>query len=338
MADEPMTNTNRTIANIEVSDIGLGAMSLSYAYGTPPDETHSVRLLNEALDLGYSMIDTAALYGFGQNEALIRTAIGHRRSEYFLASKCGLRGVDGKRELSNDPKILRQTCEESLQILGTDVIDLLYLHRWDKVTPIEDCVGALAALVDAGKVRSIGLSEVSAVTLRKANAVHPIAAVQSEYSLWTREPEIAVLDACRELGTAFIPFSPLARGYLTGKLRDASLLQENDLRRNMPRFSPDNYPANLTLLDDFEVLANAASCTMGQLALAWLLHANDHVIPIPGTTDLNHLRENFGALGVRLGNDIVAAANALINRHTISGSRYTPKTQAEIDTEQFQET
>ncbi len=332
-----MIGTKRKIANIEVSGIGLGAMSLSYAYGTPPDETHSVQLLNAALDLGYSMIDTAALYGFGRNEALIHTAIGHRRSEYFLASKCGLRGVDGKRELSNDPKILRQTCENSLQVLGTDVIDLLYLHRWDKVTPIEDCIGALAALVDAGKVRAIGLSEVSAATLRKANAVHPIAAVQSEYSLWTREPEIAVLDACRELGAAFIPFSPLARGYLTGKLRDASLLEKKDLRRNMPRFSPENYSANLTLLDEFEALANAASCTMGQLALAWLLHSNDHVIPIPGTTNLDHLEENFAALNVRLDEDVVVAANALINRHSISGPRYVPTTQAEIDTEQFQE-
>jgi aryl-alcohol dehydrogenase-like predicted oxidoreductase len=332
-----MTNTNRTITNIEVSGIGLGAMSLSYAYGTPPDEAHSVRLLNEALDVGYSMIDTAALYGFGQNEALIRTAIGHRRSGYFLASKCGLRGVDGKRELSNDPKTLRQTCEDSLQTLGTDVIDLLYLHRWDKVTPIEDCVGALSKLVDAGKIRSIGLSEVSAVTLRKAHDVHPIAAVQSEYSLWTREPEIAVLDACRELGAAFIPFSPLARGYLTGLLRDASLLEAKDLRRNMPRFSPDNYPANLLLLDEFEALAKEAGCTMGQFALAWLLHSNDHVIPISGTTNINHLQENFAALNVRLDDDAVAAANALINKDTISGPRYVPKTQAEIDTEQFQE-
>jgi len=329
--------TTRTIAEIEVSSVGLGAMSLSYAYGTPPDEAHSVRLLNEALDLGYSMIDTAALYGFGRNEALIKTAIGHRREEYFLATKCGLRGVDGKRELSNDPSRMRQTCENSLRILGTEVIDLLYLHRWDKVTPIEDCVGALATLVDAGKVRSIGLSEVSAATLERANNVHPIAAVQSEYSLWTREPEIAVIDACKALGTTFVAFSPLARGYLTGKLTDASNLEEKDLRRNMPRFSAENYPANVALLQQFQVLSDAANCTMGQLALAWLLHSNDHVVPIPGTTNLDHLHENIGAIDVRLDEEVFRAADKLINRHTISGPRYIPKTQAEIDTEQYDE-
>ena len=283
------------------------------------------------------MIDTAALYGFGRNEALIKKAIGHRRKDYFLATKCGLRGVDGKREMSNDLNTLQQTCEDSLRTLGTDVIDLLYLHRWDKVTPIEECVGALATLVEAGKVRSIGLSEVSATTLKKANDVHPIAALQSEYSLWTREPEIAVLDACKALGTTFVAFSPLARGYLTGKLTDATTLEENDLRRNMPRFSAENYPANVALLEKFQTLSDAAGCTMGQLALAWLLHSNDHIVPIPGTTSLAHLRENFGATNVRLSENIFTAANALINRHTIRGPRYVPKTQLEIDTEQFDE-
>ncbi len=329
--------TTRSIAKTEVSSVGLGAMSLSYAYGTPPEESHSVRLLNEALDLGYSMIDTAALYGFGRNEALIKTAIGHRREEYFLATKCGLRGIDGQRELSNDPSTLQQTCENSLRTLGTDVIDLLYLHRWDKVTPIEDCVGALANLVDAGKVRSIGLSEVSAATLEKANNVHPIAAVQSEYSLWTREPEIAIIDACKTFGTTFVAFSPLARGYLTGKLRDVSSLEEKDLRRNMPRFSAENYPANVALLQKFQVLSEAAGCTMGQLALAWLLHSNDHVVPIPGTTNLTHLHENIEAIDVHIDEEVFRAADEVINQHTISGPRYIPKTQAEIDTEQYDE-
>ena len=325
----------RRLGRFDVSAVSLGCMSLSHAYGTPPPAAESARLLNEALDLGYTMLDTAALYGFGANETLIGEAIGHRRDEYVLASKCALHGVEGKRELTNDPAKLKKSCEDSLRRLKTDVIDLYYLHRYDKLTPLEDSVGALADLVAEGKVKEIGLSEVSADTLRKAHAVHPIAAVQSEYSLWTREPEIAVLETCRDLGAAFVAFSPLARGFLAGGLRDVAALGDRDLRRNMPRFYPDNYTRNLRLLDDFGALADAAGCTMGQLALAWLLHTDKNVVPIPGTTRRTHLAENFVAGSVTLDAGTVAAAADLINRHTVAGARYIASTQAEIDTEQF---
>ena len=330
-----MTETSRPLGPFTVSAIGLGCMSMSHAYGEPPPAEHSTRVLNEALDLGYTMIDTAALYGFGANESLIGNALAHRRSEYVLASKCGLHGVDGKRVLSNDPATLKATCEASLERLQTDVIDLYYLHRWDKVTPLEDSIGALADLVAEGKIRTIGLSEVSADTLRKAHAVHPIAAVQTEYSLWTRNAEIAVLDTCRELGCAFVAFSPIARGYLSGRLHDVSVLHEKDLRRNMPRFFPENYEQNLRLLDDFSTIADGHGCTMAQLALAWLLDTADHVIPIPGTTDTAHLAENFGAHGVTLQPGAAERLDAIFNRRTIAGERYVPATQAEIDTEEF---
>lgn len=330
-----MSRNTRHIQKFDVSAISLGCMSLSHAYGQPPPPLHSSQLLNKALDVGYTMLDTAALYGFGANETLIGNAIGHRRDEYVLTSKCGLHGVDGKRELTNDPSKLKQSCEDSLRRLQTDVIDLFYLHRWDKATPIEESVGALSDLVRDGKVRAIGLSEVSADTLRKAHAVHPISAVQSEYSLWTREPEIAVLDACQEIGACFVAFSPLARGFLTGRLQDVSALHEKDFRRGMPRFYPENYAQSLALLDAFAELANQQSCTMGQLALAWLLHVSDNIVPIPGTTNPEHLVENLDAMTISLDEDAVRAAGNLINRANVTGDRYAPKTQAEIDTEEF---
>ena len=330
-----MPAATRNIGQFQVSAISLGCMNMSHAYGEPPPAEHSSRILNEALDLGYTMLDTAALYGFGANETLIGNAIGHRRNEYILASKCGLHGVDGKRELTNDPAKLKRSCEESLKRLQTDVIDLFYLHRYDKVTPLEDSIGALSELVREGKVREIGLSEVSADTLRKAHAIHPVAAVQTEYSLWTREPEIAVLHACRKLGTAFVAFSPLARGYLTGRLRDVNKLHEKDLRRNMPRFYPENYEKNLELLDELVLVSQKNDCTMGQLALAWLLNTDSNVIPIPGTTNSTHLLENFGAMDISLDDQTLEDMGELINRHTVSGDRYVAATQAEIDTEQF---
>jgi aryl-alcohol dehydrogenase-like predicted oxidoreductase len=310
-------------------------MNLSHAYGIPPSPEQGARVLNHALDQGYTMLDTAALYGFGANETLIGNAIAHRRDEYVLASKCALHGVDGKRELTNDVAKLKKSCEDSLGRLKTDVIDLFYLHRWDKVTPIEEVIGTLADLVKEGKIRAIGLSEVSAKTLRKAHAVHPISAVQSEYSLWTREPEIAVLGACRELGAAFVPFSPLARGFLTGKLTDVSTLPEKDFRRSMPRFYPENYANNLTLLDSFSALAEQHHCSMAQFALAWLLNVDSNIVPIPGTTNPEHLVENLEAMDVELDEDAIQAADEMINRATITGDRYVPATQAEIDTEEF---
>jgi len=215
------------------------------------------------------------------------------------------------------------------------VIDLYYLHRWDKQVPIEDSVGAMADLVRDGKVRALGLSEVSAATIRKAHAVHPIAAVQTEYSLWTRNPEIAVLEVCREIGAAFVAFSPLARAFLTGTLRDVSTLEAKDLRRNMPRFDPQTYPKNLALLPGYEAIARELGATPAQLALAWLLARGGHVIPIPGTTKPAHLRENVGAAGIELDASTVAKLDALINRQTVYGARYDAAAQAGVDTEEF---
>lgn len=330
---------SRRIGPLSVSAVGLGCMNLSHAYAAPPPAEVAESLLLRALDLGITLFDTAALYGFGANETLIGRVLRPHRAAIVLASKGGMAGVqfdDGmRRVIDGRPEAIRRNCEDSLKRLQTDVIDLYYLHRWDKRVPIEDSVGALADLVQQGKVRALGLSEVSADTLRRAHAVHPIAAVQSEYSLWTRNPEIALLAACRELGTALVAFSPLARAYLTGTLRDPSVLGAKDLRRNMPRFEPANYATNLTLLDGFAALAREAGCTMGQLALAWLLARGEHVVPIPGTTNPAHLVENAGAVDVALSSDIVERVDALINQQTVRGQRYSAATQAEIDTEQF---
>lgn len=326
----------RKLGLFSVSAVGLGCMNLSHAYGTPPDPRDAALLLHRALELGFTHFDTAALYGFGANEMLIGETIGHRRREFMLASKGGMfKNPEGKREIDGRPAALKQHCEASLRRLRTDVIDLYYLHRWDKRIPIEDSVGALAQLVQEGKVLSVGLSEVSAATLRKAHAVHPIAAVQTEYSLWTRNPEIAVLEACREIGAAFVAFSPLARGYLTGALRDVSEFAAADIRRPMPRFAPDAYAANLALLEEFSSVAKERGCTMPQLALSWLLAKGEDIVPIPGTTSLDHLAENAGAAAVTLDADTIAHLDRLINQHTVQGARYPAEVQAEIDTEEF---
>ncbi len=327
----------RRIGPFEVSTIGLGCMSLSHAYGVPPDTETAGKVLLKALDLGYTHFDSAALYGFGANETLIGNVLKSRRSEFVLASKCGMfRNAAGQREIDGRPEMIRKTCEESLTRLRTEAIDLYYLHRWDKRLPIEESVGALSDLVREGKIRSIGLSEVSAQTVRKAHRVHPITAVQTEYSLWTRNPEIAVLDACRELGIAFVAFGPLARGFLSGKVRDVSAFPPKDIRRGHPRFQPDNFAKNLKLLDGFSKLARENDCTMGQLALAWLLARGDHIIPIPGTTRLDHLAENAGAAEVTLKPGMEARLNALINTRTVAGPRYAASTLPEIDTEDFE--
>ncbi|MDO8388396.1 MAG: aldo/keto reductase, partial [Polaromonas sp.] len=230
---------------------------------------------------------------------------------------------------------IRKNCEDSLRRLQTDVIDLYYLHRGDKKVAIEDSVGAMADLVRAGKVRAIGLSEVSAATLRKAHAVHPIAAVQTEYSLWTRNPEIAVLEACREIGAAFVAFSPVARGFLCDALHDVSTLAPKDIRSAMPRFAPGNYAANLQLLPPYKALAAEAGCTPAQLALAWLLHKAPHIIPIPGTGSVDHLQEDLGAADVRLDAGLLARLEALINQQTVTGNRYSAQSASEVDTEEF---
>lgn len=326
----------RRVGPFEVSAIGLGCMSLSHAYGVPPDEATSQRLLLAALDMGVTFLDTAALYGFGKNEELVGRTLKHRRRDYVLASKCGMfKGADGKREINGRPEVIKQTCDDSLRRLQTDIIDLYYLHRWDKQVPIEDSIGALSELVYAGKVKTIGLSEVSAATIRKAHAVHPITAVQNEYSLWTRNVEVGALDACREIGAALVAFSPVARGFLTGKLRDTTGLPSNDIRLNMPRFQAANFEANLKLLDGFAEVARDAGCTMAQLALAWLLAKDPIIVPIPGTTRVDHLQEDFGARDVSLSPEVMQRLEALINPSTVVGPRYNAATQAEIDTEEL---
>jgi aryl-alcohol dehydrogenase-like predicted oxidoreductase len=299
------------------------------------------RVLLSALDSGVTLFDTAALYGFGANETLVGKVMKPHRSKFTVASKCGMQGVDvagdGKlvRVIDGRPATIQKTCEDSLRRLQTDVIDLYYLHRWDKQVPIEDSVGALSDLVRKGHIRSIGLSEVSAATLCKAHAVHPIAAVQTEYSLWTRNPEIAVLDACHELGTAFVAFSPVARGFLCGTLTDVSTLDAKDIRRGMPRFAPENYAANLKLLPGYLAIAREVGCTPAQLALAWLLHKAPHIIPIPGTTSEAHLRDDMGAADVKLGAEPMDRLDALINQRTVVGSRYNAQANSEVDTETY---
>jgi aryl-alcohol dehydrogenase-like predicted oxidoreductase len=244
---------------------------------------------------------------------------------------------DGKlvRVIDGRPATLRKTCEDSLRRLQTDVIDLYYLHRWDKTVPIEESVGALGELVRKGYIRSIGLSEVSASTLRRAHAEHPVAALQTEYSLWTRNPESAVLDACKELGIAFVAFSPVGRGFLCGTLQDVSTLHATDIRRSMPRFAPDNYTANLQQLTAVSQVAKDMGCTPAQLAIAWLLHRGDHIIPIPGTTSLSHLAEDLEAANVSIDAATIAKLDRLISQHTVVGSRYNAQSNSEVDTENF---
>jgi aryl-alcohol dehydrogenase-like predicted oxidoreductase len=331
----------RKLGPFEVSAISLGCMNLSHAYGAPVSSAQGERVLLAALDAGVTMFDTAALYGFGANETLLGNVLAKHRSKFTLASKCGMTGVDvagdGKlvRVIDGRPETIRATCEAALRRLQTDVIDLYYLHRWDRLVPIEESVGALADLVVAGKIRAIGLSEVSAATLRRAHVVHRIAALQTEYSLWTRNPEIAVLDACRELGVAFVAFSPVARGFLCGQLQDVDTLDAKDIRRAMPRFSPANYAANLKLLPAYRAIAQEVGCTPAQLALAWLLHQGPDIIPIPGTTSVEHLHDDLGALNVQLGADVLARLGALINEKTVVGSRYNEQGNHEVDTEVF---
>jgi hypothetical protein len=327
-------NTRR-IGQTEVPAIGLGCMNLSHAYGTPPAAEAAEALLLRALDLGVTHFDTAALYGFGANETLVGRVLAPYRNQIFLASKCGMTGVNGKRVIDGRPETILRTCDAALGRLRTDRIDLYYLHRWDRNVPIEESVGALSRLVEAGKVLAVGLSEVSADTLRRAHAEHPITALQTEYSLWTRNPEIAVLKTCRELGTAFVAFSPLGRGFLSGAMRDVSHLEEKDIRRQMPRFETDNFNRNLPLLDGLQNIAKKTETPPAKLALAWLLARDDNILPIPGTTSIPHLEENLSAVDLQLDNSLIEELDNLINRQTVIGARYNAATQQEIDTEEF---
>ena len=331
---------NRKIAQFQINPIGLGCMNLSHAYGTPPSREQAERVLLGALDAGYDFFDTATLYGFGANETLVGEVLSAQRSRFVLASKCGLGGelVDGKmaRVIDGTPAKIRAHCEASLKRLKTDVIDLYYLHRWDKRVPIEESVGALNDLKQAGKIQSIGLSEVSANTLRKAAKEASIAALQTEYSLWTRNPEIAVLDACRELGVTFVAFSPVARGFLCGDLQDVTSLDAKDIRKTMPRFLPENYPANLKLLPAYLKIAKDHDCTGAQLALVWLLNKHPDLVAIPGTTSVQHMQDNIAAGHIQLGSQAMSALEAMFHADAVVGNRYNAQARSEVDTEEMQ--
>lgn len=319
----------RTIGSLSVSEVGLGCMNMSMGYGKA-DDAESSRLLNEALDVGYTFLDTAQVYGSGHNEELIGSALEARRSEYVLATKCGL----SRAGINGDPDGIVQSCEDSLGRLRTDVIDLYYLHRVDPNIPIEESVGALAKLVEQGKVREIGLSEVCCENLRRAHSVHPIAALQSEYSLWSRTPERGILDVCDELGVTMVPFSPLGRAFLAGAAKDVTELVDGDLRTTIarPRFEPEAFSKNCELLVPFAEIAKQNNCSMAQLALAWLLD-RENSVPIPGTKHIDFMKENAGASGVELSAETVSALDELINEKTVVGNRYSDERMADADAE-----
>ncbi len=329
----------RRVGPFTVAPIGLGCMNLSHAYGKPPPVEQAERLLLTALDEGVTLFDTAALYGFGANETLVGRVLKAHRSRITLCSKGGMAGVqfdDGiKRVIDGRPAAIRRNVEDSLKRLQTEVIDLYYLHRWDKKVPIEESVGEMARLLAEGKVRALGLSEVSAATLHRGHAEHPIAAVQTEYSLWTRNPQIAVLQTCRDIGAAFVAFSPVGRGFLTDTLPEPAAFDAKDIRASMPRFNAEHWPANLRLHGQVQALAREAGCTLAQLSLAWLLARGEHIVPIPGTTNVAHLREDLGATQVQLTPQIMARLDALINECSVSGGRYAAQAESEVDTETF---
>jgi aryl-alcohol dehydrogenase-like predicted oxidoreductase len=300
----------------EVSRLGLGCMGMSFAYGAA-DDNESVATLHRALDLGITFLDTADMYGFGANEELVGRAIADRRDEVFLATKFGITGnpLTAVRGVNGSPEYVRSSIDGSLQRLGVDHVDLYYQHRMDPDVPVEETTGAMAALVEAGKVRYLGLSEASAETIRRAHAVHPITAVQSEWSLFSRDIEESVLPTCRELGIGIVPYSPLGRGMLTGALPD---LQSDDFRRTLPRFSGDNLDANLALVEEIRSVATRYDATPGQVAIAWVLAQGNDVAPIPGTKRRKYLEENAAALELELS----AADLEALSKLTPAGNRY----------------
>ena len=329
----------RRLGPFTVDGVGLGCMSLSYAYGAPPSAAEGEALLHRAIDLGYDHFDTAALYGLGLNETLVGRVLKGRRDAVMLASKCGIRlgegGIKAPRVLDGSRAGVTAVLDESLARLGVDHIDLYYLHRLDPKTPIEESVGALADAVAAGKIGSIGLSEVSATTLRRAAAAAPIAALQTEYSLWTRNPELGVLAACHELGTTFVAFSPVGRGFLAGGVPDMAALPDGDIRKTMPRFHEPNLTANRAMLAALVALAAELGHTPAQVCLAWLLTRDPRIVTIPGTASIPHLEENWAARDIVLDAATMARLETTINQSTVAGHRYSPAMNAAIDTEDF---
>lgn len=296
------------LRDLEVSRIGLGCMGMSHIYtGYKQPEEDSIRVIHRAIDLGVTLIDTAELYGAGRNEELVGKALKGRRDKVVLASKFGLKTHTGRSiPTDSSPANIRIAVEGSLTRLDVDYIDLYYQHRIDKETPIEETIGTLVELINEGKIRHIGMSEAGQENIRRANAVHPITALQSEYSLWTRDGEDGTLDLLRELGIGFVPYSPLGRGFLSGAIRDMDWMYDDDFRRTNPRFLPGAFEHNLTVLAELEAIADEAGCTPAQLALAWLLHKGADWSPIPGTVNINHLEEDLAAVDVELTVDQVA--------------------------------
>ncbi len=313
----------RTLGSLTVSSLGLGCMGMSEFYG-PGDDAESIATIHAFLDAGGTLLDTADMYGPFTNEELVGRAIAGRRDQVVLATKFGNeRRADGSRVgVNGKPEYVRSACDASLRRLKVDHIDLYYQHRVDKTVPIEDTVGAMSELVQAGKVRNLGLSEAGPETIRRAAAVHPITALQTEYSLWEREPETKVLALLAELNIGFVPYSPLGRGFLTGQLRTPEDFPENDFRRHSPRFQGENFTRNLRLVDRVEQLAKRKGCTPGQLALAWLLAQGEHIVPIPGTKKRTRLAENLKAVDVELSSDDLRLLDELAPVGAAAGDRY----------------